>query len=415
MALRPDIVLGGTLPTRTGAFKDLVDTIGNIPAQRREMERQQLADEMAKRTSDQQFQIGEQTLAAGQREADLAEQQQMLIGVQRGINSFEANDMGGVEQAIMETTPPEEQQQELAEFRANRAQYISRAKAEVSAFQSQQSGGAEQRAKFIGAPQRIEEDGQSFLSGIVQNVDGSFTEKRIPVSGEFVSPLGETAEEQTKRKVREARAKAKSTQLGKLSPEVAKLAADKQARLDFTKSKSKFSDSAPKTLSAIGSAKATHALMSDTVTEIKSFISGLNAVYGGSLKGIPGSQARKLKGLINTMKANSAFGSLIDLKASGGTLGAISSTELELLEDKLGSLDQQGEIPEQLRVLDQILAHNQGSIDRMESAFASEKARFARGFDAPEPQQQDTGISADQFRVMSPEQRAEVIRKLQGQ
>ena len=120
MAQRPDIVLSGIRPRPRTVDRD-------APFRRQLLE--------------QQVGLGEQSLAAGQRTADLADQKQMLIGAQRGINSFEAGDMGGVEQAIIETTPQQEQAQELAEFRANPAQYISRAKAEISAFRSQQAGG----------------------------------------------------------------------------------------------------------------------------------------------------------------------------------------------------------------------------------------------------------------------------------
>jgi hypothetical protein len=153
--------------------------------------------------------------------------------------------------------------------------------------------------------------------------------------------------------------------------------------------------------------------MKDTVTQIKSIMSGWSAVYGASLSAIPGTEARKLKGMLDTMKANSAFGTLIDLKNSGGTLGAISEAELQLLSAKLGALDQKGDIAEQIRVLDQILEQNQGSLDRTEAAFARDKDRFSRGFgeEAPEtqsiltgdqvqdlakPVQQDTGVTPEQ-------------------
>jgi hypothetical protein len=112
------------------------------------------------------------------------------------------------------------------------------------------------------------------------------------------------------------------------------------------------------------------------------------------------------------MKANSAFGTLIDLKNSGGTLGAISEAELQLLSAKLGALDQKGDIAEQIRVLDQILEQNQGSLDRTEAAFARDKDRFSRGFgeettatqniltgeqaqDLAKPVQQDTGATPE--------------------
>jgi len=125
----------------------------------------------------------------------------------------------------------------------------------------------------------------------------------------------------------------------------------------------------------------------------------MNAGFGASLKKIGPTNARKLKGLLDTMKANSAFGTLIDLKNSGGTLGAISATELELLAAKLGALDQHGMIPEQIRVLDQILAQNQGSIDRMESSFASEKDRFSRGYGEQAPETNAGQTRLDELRA----------------
>ena len=242
---------------------------------------------------------------------------------------------------------------------------------------------------------------KQFANGTVQQV-GPGGEIRV-----FGPDQKEVSGDEAARVLKEARdeevefegLKSKSKKVGESDPEVTQLEVDKQAALDFQKSKSKFNDSISKTVSKIGSAKATHSIMTDTADEIKSFISGLSAVFGSSLKSIPGTEAKKLKGLLDTMKANSAFGTLIDLKESGGTLGAISSAELELLAAKLGSLDQSGEIPEMLRVLDQILTQNQGSIDRIETAFESEKKRFRRFSDASEdgqsPQKEDGILKID--------------------
>ncbi len=242
---------------------------------------------------------------------------------------------------------------------------------------------------------------KQFGNGTVQQTapDGSIrvtTPDGKEVSGEEAARVIKKARDE---EVAFAGLKKKSEEVGKLDPVATQLAVDKQAALDFQDQKSKFQGSISQTVSKIGSAKATHSIMTDTADEIKSFISGLSAVYGASLKLIPGSEAKKLKGLLDTMKANSAFGTLIDLKESGGTLGAISSAELELLAAKLGSLDQSGEIPEMLRVLDQILTQNQGSIDRIETAFNSEKKRFRRFSDASEgdqaPQKEDGILKID--------------------
>jgi len=63
---------------------------------------------------------------------------------------------------------------------------------------------AASRDKFIGTPVRIERDGQTFLSGIVQRPDGSFTRQDVPLEGELVSTLGETAAGQVQTAIQQA-------------------------------------------------------------------------------------------------------------------------------------------------------------------------------------------------------------------
>lgn len=70
--------------------------------------------------------------------------------------------------------------------------------------QSNRVLGVSQGAKFIGTPQRTTKGGKDFLTGVVQNADGSFGTQTVPVEGEFVSPLGETAAEEKQRKVETA-------------------------------------------------------------------------------------------------------------------------------------------------------------------------------------------------------------------
>lgn len=161
----------------------------------------------------------------------------------------------------------------------------------------------------------------------------------------------------------------------------AKLEAVKQSMLDFGKEKSKFFDRETRTTSRIASTKASHKILMTTAQLIKDNISNWSTQYGTALNLLPGTEARKLKGLISTMKANSAFGTLISLKEDGGTLGAISTAELTLLADKLGSLDQLGETAELERVLDQITDANQGTIERMENAFSMDRKRYSGSFD----------------------------------
>ncbi|MBL4891454.1 MAG: hypothetical protein JKX91_06465 [Rhizobiaceae bacterium] len=413
MAIDPSIILQGRVPDLGAAVQQgfsVGQQFRQAPIQNQLLQ--------------QQVTAGEQSQQINQQAIQAERLKQVAFGANVAISAFKKGDMSGVLGAIRDTFPDEQEQaKEIEEFQDNPEAYISQAQDIVTA---------------VGARQGK----QGLASAKTEIFDNGTTLKVLPDgTTEVTNPAGDVVTGKEREKVLTtarqeqidfAGKQAASKAGGALDPKVSDLAADKQAKLSFQKSKSKFNDTISSTVSAIGSAKATNTIMTDTANEIKSFISGLNAVYGASLSGIPGSEAKRLKGLIITMKANSAFGTLIDLKASGGTLGAISSSELELLAAKLGNLDQSGDIPEMIRVLDQILEQNTSSITRMETAFASEKDRFSRGFGEEAPQQvqqqpaphpqtqavaptQDTGITAEQFRLMTPSQRAATLREIQAQ
>lgn len=65
--------------------------------------------------------------------------------------------------------------------------------------------------------------------------------------------------------------------------------------------------------------------------------------FGAILKGIPGTEAKSLNGLLQTIKANVGFDRLQqmrDASVTGGALGAINKTEMDLLQAVLGNLEQ---------------------------------------------------------------------------
>jgi len=163
---------------------------------------------------------------------------------------------------------------------------------------------------------------------------------------------------------------------------MANIEADKKSRVDFAEQQGEWRKSKSKYRSKIGSAKSSQKIMKATADEIKKNLNNWSTKHGASLSGLPGTQARKLKGLINTLKAHSAFTTLIDLKESGGSLGAISGSELVLLEAKLGALDQKGDNAEMIRVIDQILEASQSSITRLETAYKDDNAMYTSGFDS---------------------------------
>lgn len=165
--------------------------------------------------------------------------------------------------------------------------------------------------------------------------------------------------------------------------------AARQSRLEFGKQKSKWEGLQSKALGSIGGAEQKQTVIRNTADRIKDLVGGWSTKYGASLSSIPGSEARTLKGLIDTIKANSAFTTLTELKAAGGTLGAISEAELNLLERAWGALDQGGDSQEFLRVLDQLVGQNTGSLQRTREAYNMNKKRFSGGYDESQRQQQD--------------------------
>lgn len=132
MALDPNIILSGRLPNQQAATQGLIQNVQGLQNLQQAPFRNQLLQ--------QQVTLGEQGIAAGERQVGLADQQQMILGAQTAVNAFERGDSGGVVRAILDTVPPEEQAQELAEFNNDPAAYIGQAKDLIGAFQSQQKG-----------------------------------------------------------------------------------------------------------------------------------------------------------------------------------------------------------------------------------------------------------------------------------
>jgi hypothetical protein len=73
--------------------------------------------------------------------------------------------------------------------------------------------------------------------------------------------------------------------------------------------------------------------------DIGAFTTGIGSV----LSGVPGTDARKFKGKLTTLKSNIAFNELTQMREAsktGGALGNVANAELELLQNALGALDQ---------------------------------------------------------------------------
>jgi hypothetical protein len=155
-----------------------------------------------------------------------------------------------------------------------------------------------------------------------------------------------------------------------------KLKQEEQSALDFTAEQSKWQSGEVNYLNNINGSEQKLDVINDTAAEIKNLVSGWTTGGGGLLNKLPGSDSRKLAGLLDTIKANSAFTTLTELKAAGGTLGAISEAELNLLERAWGALDQGGDPAELLRVLDQLVSQNAGSLQRLRYGYDENSKRY---------------------------------------
>jgi len=89
------------------------------------------------------------------------------------------------------------------------------------------------------------------------------------------------------------------------------------------------------------------------IEENPKFTTGMGSV----LSNVPGTDARSLNGVLTTIKANTAFGTLQRMREAsptGGALGAVSAPELRLLEAAVGNLEQSLDAADLARNLERV-------------------------------------------------------------
>lgn len=148
--------------------------------------------------------------------------------------------------------------------------------------------------------------------------------------------------------------------------------------------------------------------MQDNITEARNAGWGEHGALGAVYGVLPGTRSYNLRNsVLPSLRANLAFDALIRLKAAGGTLGAISDAELQLLQSKIAALDPNAgekEFERQLAVVEQQI---ESSIRRIQAAAQGAGAMDARP--APvDPPRTRTGGGA-----MTPAQRAARIAQLE--
>lgn len=216
MALRPEIALGVRAPDVGRAFSNALLNVQAIEGIRQGREQEPLRNRLL------EAQVG--TAEAGQTQAQQLNRIRSLAVFGTDIaQDIQGGDLASIRaktaQRIAQDLPnqglPSNDSQELLRLiddpaipeqeKLNQISQLSQqAITNAQRFGVLKAPTSADRAKFIGTPSRVERDGKSFLSGIVQNTDGSFSAQEVPIGGEFVSILGETAAEQEARVIREA-------------------------------------------------------------------------------------------------------------------------------------------------------------------------------------------------------------------
>ncbi len=87
--------------------------------------------------------------------------------------------------------------------------------------------------------------------------------------------------------------------------------------------------------------------------------------FAGLINVIPGTPAYELNNKLDTIRSNVASNALLEIKKAGGTFGALSEKELQLLENKLGKLSVRMSQDELRKNLKQIQQHYANLIDRL--------------------------------------------------
>lgn len=131
-------------------------------------------------------------------------------------------------------------------------------------------------------------------------------------------------------------------------------------------------------------------------------------VFGNMLSGVGGTDANAVANLMNTVKANAGFDKLQAMREAsptGGALGAVSDTELRLLNAAIGSLEQSqdaDQLQDNMRRVKNIyldIIHGPGKGPARERLTFEKQPPAA---ETPPP----AGIDPDLWGVMTPEERA---------
>ena len=150
----------------------------------------------------------------------------------------------------------------------------------------------------------------------------------------------------------------------------------------FIERRNKFDNARPKLNKALDSADTKTTLLKKKVNEARDLIrqyGGRATGWGGLLAGLPEDISTELAGIISTLQATVAFSTLQDMRAnsvSGGALGNVSDTEIKLLYESLGTLNNLTNADQLLNTFNDIEYNADRAVSGLRRAFNDERNEY---------------------------------------
>ncbi len=225
---------------------------------------------------------------------------------------------------------------------------------------------ASQQTKFIGTPSRTTSGGKNFLTGIVRQPDGTFIEKSVPIEGEFVSILGETAAEKAATAATQAEAVAAATVTGtaKAQAKSAPLIAKTKS---FINTQVKLAEKAAiergDVLTDLNRAKAALPGLTDVVNKLRELAPIATSTFGGRVWDLAVKESGF--GATKGATASTKFGAMVNnqvlplLKPTFGA--AFTVPEGDALRATMGDVN--ASVEEKMATLDAFMEQKQRDIE----------------------------------------------------
>ena len=162
---------------------------------------------------------------------------------------------------------------------------------------------------------------------------------------------------------------------------------EKTSAVEDAKYKQALTTSYPKALASLKASQAKFSNIKDTIKRAYSLVAPLSASFGSeTVANFSGSQAKDLRKLIDTVRANLAFNELQEMRANsptGGALGSVTERELDLLSSVYQNIDANQSIGQLKTNLLKLFKSINDSESRVSDAFSTQYKDFI-GNEAPQ-------------------------------